>query len=145
MTAWIAPTLSVISFLLPHLNVIVFVSKPLLGDHPILVLGGAILSLVVVRFLWRRRTTQWPVTQGRIETVKVSTIRSYRGGPSERSTAEISYSYSVAGQFHSGYWTKHFSDEQEAWDFVDPLKEQKVAVHYHPRHPEKSALADLMV
>jgi hypothetical protein len=145
MTAWIALLPSFISFRSPQfVNGSVFVSKPLLGDHPLLVLGAVILSVAVVRVLWRRRAAQWPVTQGRIERVNVSTVRSFRSGPSEISTAEISYSYSVAGQFYSGYWTKHFSDEQQAWDFADPLKGRAVFVQYDPGHPEKSALASLV-
>lgn len=95
-------------------------------------------------WIYRRiRTAKWPVTDGTIEAVNVSAVRSLGRTfqTHENCTAEVSYSYSVAGQFYSGYWTLGFTDEQKAWDFVGPLKGRTVLVHYNPEHPEKSALA----
>ncbi len=123
----------------------ILLAAPLLGQYSLLVLSGLMMAAGVILVLLHRRIAKWPVTEGRIETVNVSTLSMGQGfGSHEDSTAEVSYSYSVAGQFYSGYWTRRFSDVQDAWDFVGPPKGQEVLVHYDPKHPEKSQLAVLV-
>ena len=55
-------------------------------------------------------------------------------------TAEVSYSYSVAGGYYSGRIERSFFREGSAQKFVDNLKGRDVVVRYSPRSPEVSVL-----
>jgi hypothetical protein len=119
-------------------------SEPLLAGRRLWIFLAVLVSAAIAWYLWQKRTDSWPLTHARIESVNVSAVRSLNRdaiGTREICTAEICYSYSVAGEFYSGYWTQYFSDEQEAWDSVGPLKGREVSVHYDPRHPEHSVFA----
>jgi Protein of unknown function (DUF3592) len=83
--------------------------------------------------IYSRLSANWPKTDGRIETVKVTQV-------SEQALAELGYSYSVEGDRHSGYYFRQFGDEQHAWEFVDALRDQPIVVRYKRRNPEISAL-----
>ena len=84
---------------------------------------------------WLRafRSASWPITEGRIEDGKVTAF-------AEQSLGELSYWYSVEGERYSGYFHQQFADEQEAWEYIHPLKGQVVFVRYEPGAPEISAI-----
>jgi len=65
------------------------------------------------------------MVEGKIETVTVSTF-------AEQSLSELSYSYVIDGERYSGYFTRQFADEQDAWDYVRPLKGQPIFVRHKP-------------
>ena len=54
--------------------------------------------------------------------------------------ARIDYSYSVNGEYYSGYLERVFFREGLADRFVANMKGQMVFVRSNPRHPERSAL-----
>lgn len=79
------------------------------------------------------RASSWPIVQGNIESATVSSF-------AEQSLAQLAYSYRVEGELYSGYFTRQFADEQDAWDYVRPLKEQTIFVRYRPANPGISAV-----
>lgn len=79
------------------------------------------------------RAASWPISEGRIETIDVSTFR-------EQALAELGYSYVVEGERYSGYYSRQFADEQHGWDFADALRGQRVVVRYRDDHPGVSVL-----
>lgn len=79
------------------------------------------------------RASGWPAVAGKVETVEV---RSF----AEQSLAEIAYSYLVEGVRYSGYFSRQFADEQDAWSYVDPLKDQALVVRCKPGGPGTSAI-----
>jgi len=94
-------------------------------------------------WLRRVRSAHWPTTGGTIESGSVSTVRSrshYFERGIESATANLAYSYRLDGNYHSGYHTETFNDEQKAWSYVDGLKGSVVKVSYNPRKPEISVL-----
>ena len=68
------------------------------------------------------------MVEGKIETVTVSTF-------AEQSLSELSYSYVIDGERYSGYFTRQFADEKDAWDYVRPLKGQPIFVRHKPSNP----------
>jgi hypothetical protein len=79
------------------------------------------------------RGVSWPVAEGKVETVGVNAFAG-------QSLGEIGYSYSVEGVRHSGYFARQFADEQDAWSYAAPLKDQAVVVRYKPGKPGTSTL-----
>ena len=79
------------------------------------------------------RAVNWPVTDGRVEIVKVTAF-------GEQALAEIGYCYLVEGNRYSGYYTRQFGDEQHAWSYADSLRNQQVVVRYKRKYPKISAL-----
>ena len=51
------------------------------------------------------------MVEGKIEALTVTTF-------AEQSLAQLAYSYLVDGERYSGYFTRQFADEQDAWDYV---------------------------
>ncbi len=54
--------------------------------------------------------------------------------------ARIDYSYSVNGEYYSGYFEKIFLRERSADRFVATMKGQAVFVRANPHRPERSVL-----
>ncbi len=79
------------------------------------------------------RAAGWPTVEGKVETVEVKSF-------AEQSLAEIAYSYLVKGVRYSGYFSLQFADEQDAWSYVDPLKDQPLVVRCKPGAPGTSAI-----
>jgi hypothetical protein len=97
-----------------------------IGTIVVLVLIGGLLSVRQWPEWFRRaRSANWPTVLGIVETGEVSTIRGRRNafGPgTEEATAKVGYSYTLDGEYYSGYHTRAFNDEQKAWSYVDALK-----------------------
>ena len=79
----------------------------------------------------------WMTSQGTVEFGSVQQIRvryfSYY-------LARIDYSYSVNGEYFSGYLERTFLRESSADKFVATMKGQMIFVRSHPTRPERSAL-----
>jgi len=79
----------------------------------------------------------WPTQQGAVENGSVEQRRvryvSYY-------IARIDYSFSVDGEYYSGYLQRAFFRESSADNFVSVLKGRMLFVRSNPRHPERSAL-----
>ena len=94
------------------------------------------------RWLRRKRVAGWPVADGRIESAKVSNRRLSFTANRSYYFAELGYSYSVAGNSHSGRYKREFPTEHEAEEFVRDLKGKPVAVHCNSTSPSNSALLE---
>jgi hypothetical protein len=73
-------------------------------------------------------SARWPTTPGTVEGGEVSTLRGRgRDGDQviERATANLAYSYRLNGTYYPGYHIGVFDDEQEAWSYVDVLRERQ--------------------
>jgi hypothetical protein len=110
----------------------------ILRDYVLLLL---FLALVAGWFFIKRlpnwirsiRGASWPAVEGRVETVGVNAF-------AEQAVGEVGYSYLVEGVRYSGYFSRQFADEQDAWSYVSPLKGQSVFVRYKSDNPDTSAL-----
>jgi hypothetical protein len=74
------------------------------------------------------RSADWPMVEGDIESATVSAF-------AEQSLAQLGYSNRVEGERYSGYLTRQFADEQDAWDYIRPLKEHKIFIRYRQANP----------
>jgi Protein of unknown function (DUF3592) len=85
--------------------------------------------------LWFRsaRSAGWPSAWGTVETASVSTF-------SEQSLGELAYSFAVAGERYAGHFSRQFADQQDAFDYVQPLKGRSILVRYRPDNPNVSAV-----
>ena len=101
----------------------------------LVVLGWFFVKSLPAR-LRAMRSSAWPMAQGRIETVAVDAINAQK----EIATANLGYSYYAEGELYSGYYSRQFHDEQQAWEYADNLKGRTVVVRYKPGHHEISAL-----
>jgi len=79
----------------------------------------------------------WATSQGRVEFGNVEERRTRYGS---YYIARIDYSYSVNGEYYSGYLEKLFFWESSADRFVGAMKGQAIFVRSNPNHPELSAL-----
>lgn len=87
----------------------------------------------------RKRAEAWPVTQAHVESWTVSRVGD---GQYSYHRGEVAYSSAVCGEFWSGFYTRDFDTEGEAWAFVDALKGKTVLVNYRPDRHDVSALTD---
>ncbi|MGA9544797.1 MAG: DUF3592 domain-containing protein [Candidatus Sulfotelmatobacter sp.] len=112
------------------------------GDTFVNVLIVAALTALAIRGLaWNYAKSLlaggWTTNQGTIEFVSVEQRRTRYGS---YYVARIDYSYSVNGEYFSGYLERVFIWESSADKFVVAMKGQSVFVRSNPDHPERSAL-----
>ncbi len=114
----------------------------LFWDYVKPILGGIFFLTVVATWLFVKRLpalfrsvrgASWPLVEGRIESTTVNVF-------AQQSLAHVGYSYRVDGELYSGYFARQFADEQDAWDYVRPLKHQPVLVRYQPSDPATSTV-----
>lgn len=83
----------------------------------------------------------WPVIKGRVEYGSVAQHRdSETWFLLPNYTAEVSYSYSISGEYYSGHIARSFFRESSAQTFVENLKGKGVFVRYNQSSPEISVL-----
>jgi len=89
---------------------------------------------------WRkfRSWQSWPAVEATVEDANVREVRTRHN---HYFVAELGYSYVVNGQFFSGYFTRDFAREPDAWSYANQRRGTKAAVHYHPRRADRSKLA----
>lgn len=94
------------------------------------------------KWLQRNRASGWPIADARIESVEVTkpgfSFTTKRGYYS----AQLGYSYSVAGSIHSGIYKRDVPSEPEAEEFVRDLKGKSFPTHYDPSNPSRSLLLE---
>lgn len=111
---------------------------------------AAAWSFNYLKEIWKRRTSRWPVTGGKIERTAVNPIQNsfLSSSPSWSNpgfTAEIEYSYSLLGGSFEGEYRRPFGIENDAREFIRDLEGRPVPVSYNPNKPSVSALLDASV
>jgi hypothetical protein len=112
------------------------------GDavFPVLVLIAAI-ALLVRGLAWNQvkalLARGWLTHQG---TVEFGSVEERRTRYKNLYIARIDYSYTVNGEYYSGYLERLFFLESSADRFVAAMKGQMIFVRSNPSRPERSAL-----
>jgi len=105
-----------------------------------LVLGGAVI-LAVRGLAWNKLKAygarSWPLTQG---TIEFGTVIEHRTRYFSYYSAQLSYSYSVNGEYYSGFYDKFFFRESSAQKFVDELKGKPAFVRHKTSAAETSTI-----
>lgn len=105
----------------------------------LVVIVGA--ALVIRGVAWSRvkelLARSWLMCQG---TVEFGNVEERHTRYKNLYVGRLDYSYSVNGEYYSGFYEKIFVWESGANRFVDAMKKQAVFVRYKPNHPERSAL-----
>jgi len=101
----------------------------------------------VWRWFQKQQASNWPNTQGRIESVSVQPKKQFfvsigARGRAPSFAADLAYSYSVQGQWYPGHYERQFGSEEEAWEFVRDLQGKPVSISYNPQDVAKSALSE---
>jgi hypothetical protein len=106
-----------------------------------ILLAVALTALAIRGLAWnyvkRLVAGGWTTGQGTIEFGSVEERRTRYGS---YYVARIDYSYSVNGEYFSGYLERVFVWESSADKFVAAMKGHSVFVRSNPNHPERSAL-----
>jgi hypothetical protein len=106
----------------------------------VLVLVG--VAVVALRGLpWDKlkklNARSWPICQGRIE---FGTVIEHRTRYFSYYSGQLSYSYSVSGEYYSGFHDKLFFRESSAERFIAELKGKPTFVRHKPSNPEVSTI-----
>jgi hypothetical protein len=94
--------------------------------------GPALILRNVARSFREIGVDSWPRAHGFITTSKVNAVH---GWILDYAIGHVEYSYRVHGEYYAGSMTWQFPDEQAAWDFVDPHREEPVVVRYRDDKP----------
>lgn len=89
--------------------------------------------------MWLRsiRAGRWPLAEGILELGEVAVTSLGKG--KESATARIGYSFSVEGEYYSGYCLEEiFNDSMSARRYAEELKGTKVFIRYDPQDPNHS-------
>ena len=95
-----------------------------------------------------RLAQNWPVTDGRVQSINVAAQTVFFGIRRQYS-ASFKYSYSVQEgsetNYFSGDFMRPFPDKESAWEWLESVKDKQIKVHIQPGHAEVSAVlaADL--
>jgi hypothetical protein len=84
---------------------------------------------------WKRlRSNGWPVVHGRVHSSSIY--------PDDQLwLAEVSYSYSVDGEYYSGYSRAHFANEDDAEKYANEFPANATLfIRHKPHRPEVSLL-----
>ena len=101
----------------------------------LLVIWGSLLFLgrLLKRIAWK----YCPEAVACVESVSVFP----REDRKHRYVGGVSYVFSICGQIHSGWCSKNFSTEQEAWEFVAvTCHSRNLRVRFKPEDPDDSLL-----
>ena len=79
----------------------------------------------------------WPLCQGRIES---GLVLQYSANYFNYYSAQLAYSYSVNGEYYSGFHSKFFFRKSSAQCFVDELKGKPTFVRHKPNNAEISTI-----
>ena len=101
----------------------------------------AVILLLIRGLAWNQvkalLARGWLTYQG---TVEFGSVEERRTRYKNLYIARIDYSYSVNGEYFSGYLERLFFLEGSADKFIAAMKGQPVFVRSNPNHPERSAL-----
>ena len=102
---------------------------------------------------WKRQASQrkaraaedWPMADGVVQSIKVVSPTDARRAVQD-SQAVFTYSYSVHQgdevEYYSGNFSRNFSDEGDAWDWLRTLENKRIRVRVKPGHPSVSAVLE---
>jgi hypothetical protein len=112
------------------------------GDEIFTAIFAIALVLLLIRALaWNQVKSLlargWLIHQG---TVEFGSVEVRRSRYKDFYTARLDYSYTVNGEYYSGYLERLFFIESSADRFVASMKGQIVFVRSNPSRPERSAL-----
>lgn len=99
------------------------------------VLGPSITSLQrAIGERWRGfRSESWPMAFGNVQSIEISQSQDFLW------RATLAYSYTVAGEYYSGFLKQQFARERDVDDFAHQFPSGlKIFVHYNPTRPERS-------
>lgn len=84
---------------------------------------------------WRRiRSDGWPIVHGRLHASAIYAEQNLW-------LAEVSYSYTVNGEYYSGYSKMHFANEDDAEAYANRfLKDMTLFIRHKPHKPEASLI-----
>jgi hypothetical protein len=104
------------------------------SERGIFYLAAAALGVIswVIQQFRRRKAQAWPIADGTVEWARA---RVEGNGRYEHVIPEVTYSYSVQGEFYSG--VHEVVQESDLLDFPKGLR---VLVHYKPTDPATSFL-----
>jgi hypothetical protein len=106
--------------------------------------GFAVAGTIKPAWAWfqRNRVAGWPIADGRITSTGISQPTALFGWKQPSYSAELDYSYTIAGEDHSGTHTRECSTEQEAEECIRDLENKAVVVHVNPSAPDRSGLLE---
>lgn len=95
----------------------------------------ALVSLGTGLVLWHRRQSarHWPMTYGRIEVAIACDEQN-------KWFSDLSYSYSVGGEYYSGTFRLNAKNEDEADRQVLAWRNQTLSIRYSPKDPTISVI-----
>ena len=79
----------------------------------------------------------WPIAQGTVEHAGPKMVGEGRAG---YWVGELSYSYSVNGDYHAGVAQLPATSEENAYEAIRGWKDHKVQIRYQPGNPARSVL-----
>ncbi|MGD0801310.1 MAG: hypothetical protein ABR906_08350 [Terracidiphilus sp.] len=116
--------------------------------HTLLPLVGGALTAFLRRQVKRRNARlaqHWPVADGKVLDINVAIGSKFFGSP-RQFNATFKYSYTVqdAGvvSYFSGDFSRLFPNKEQAWEWLELLKHQRIRVHVCPGKPEVSAVLE---
>ena len=103
-----------------------------------------IAGLISPAWKWfqKKRASEWPVTEGRIDSAAIAKPPFSLFSKRAPYKGILSYSYTSAGGSYTGSYTRDFYSEEEAEAFIRGLEGQALAIHYKPSKPSSSALLE---
>jgi hypothetical protein len=114
------------------------------------VVGGSVAEFLRRQVKRRnaRLAQHWPVEEGQVRDIDVAAGTKFFGS-ARQFNATFKYSYTVndAGEVshYSGDFSRFFPDKEQAWEWLELLKNKRIRVHVRPGKPQVSAVlaADL--
>ncbi len=98
----------------------------------VLVIFVVVLAERGWQWLRRRAARDWPLAEGRVQSVE---WRQPRTGTNRYFLADLAFSYVVGGQFYAGYYRRSFSRREEAVAWTQSMRGRTVQVRYRAENP----------
>lgn len=116
-------------------------SDNIVGFVFIIVVGGIIAVMYLLKALKRRRAGRWPTTAGHVQSVLVRTEE--RGENMSKRVAYVTYTYEVLGESHSGSFSREFMLDGRAQKWLGgyPIG-RALAVRVNPFKPADSLVLE---
>jgi hypothetical protein len=91
-------------------------------------------------YVSEHRAENWPIANGTITTTNVKAVH---GWFVDYALGQLGYTYTINGDYYSGYHTRQYADEQSAWTFVDARRNLPVLVRYKPSDVKVSMIREV--
>ena len=109
--------------------------------------GGALAEFLRHRIKRRnaRLAQHWPIVDGKVLDIDVAAGTKFFGSP-RQFNATFKYSYTVldagVASYFSGSFSRFFADKEQAWVWLELLKNKRIRVHVRPGKPEVSVVLE---